>query len=67
MPPLCDSDAQQMHTMRGATWKMLKASTPVKVRCMGDAVPGLLVNSSRQRPLICSDAVGACAAALMSA
>lgn len=41
------------------TWKMLKASTPVKVRWMGDAVPGLLVNSSRHRPSSCGDVVGA--------
>ena len=34
------------------TWKMLKASWPVNVRWIGDAVPGLLVYSSRQRPLI---------------
>jgi hypothetical protein len=32
----------------------------VKVRWIGDAVPGLLVYSSLHRPLICSEAVGAC-------
>jgi len=30
------------------SWKMLKASTPVKVRCMGEEVPGREVYSRRQ-------------------
>ena len=35
-------------------------STAVKVRWMGEAVPGRVVNSSRQRPSSSGLAVGAC-------
>ena len=44
-----------------STWNTLKASTPVKLRWMGDAVPGRVVKSSFHLPSSSGDCVGACA------
>lgn len=42
------------------TWNTEKRSTPVKVRWMGEAVPGRVVYSRRQRPPRRGEAVGSC-------
>lgn len=44
---------------RSTSWYTEKASTPTKVRWMGEALPGRLVYSSRQLPSSCSVMVGA--------
>jgi hypothetical protein len=44
----------------GHAWNTLKASTPVKLRWIGDAVPGRVVKSSFHRPSSSGDVVGAC-------
>ena len=44
-------------------WNTLKASTPVKLRWIGDAVPGRVVKSSFHLPSSSGDVVGACTTA----
>ena len=47
------------------TWNTLKASTPVKLRWIGDAVPGRVVKSSFHLPSSSGDWVGACTSAFL--
>jgi hypothetical protein len=44
--------------VRSTSWNTLKASTPTKVRWIGEALPGREVYSSFQRPSSCGSVVG---------